>query len=115
MVDQGHAQFDQRVSRLAKKHEAISRGYTARMRSDGLIEVKPRRARLAVSPRAILVFAAGFFLFKAFLLAALGPESYASRLEQLENGTSVERAGAWVMQIEPVSAYVSAMIGPILR
>ena len=115
MVDQSHAQFDRRIASLTKKHQAMSRGYSARLRPDGLIVVKPRRKRLAVSPKAFLMFAAAFFAFKGFLLASLGATTYEQRLERLNAGTSVERAGAWVMQIDPLSQVLAQKLGALLR
>ncbi|MEM7091105.1 MAG: hypothetical protein AAF496_16220, partial [Pseudomonadota bacterium] len=74
----------------------MSRGYVARMRQDGLIVVKPRRAKLAISPKSILIFVMAFFVFKGFLLSSLGPTTYDERLASLSEGTAGEKAGAWV-------------------
>ncbi|MFA3918626.1 hypothetical protein [Ruegeria hyattellae] len=114
MVD-CHMEFDRRVARLNKKHQAMARGYTARMRPDGLVVVKPRRMRFAISPRSLFLFIGAFFLFKGFILANLGATTYDDRLDRLRNGTAVEKAGAWVMQIDPLSQVISEQIGPVLR
>lgn len=111
--DQLH--FDRRVRRLSKKHEAMSRGYTTRMRKDGLIVMSPRRARPGVSLKAIVLFVGALLLFKGFLMANLGPESYADRVGRLSEGTAVEKAGAWVMQPDPVTLIIAEKMGPILR
>ena len=110
-----HLQFDRRVAKLTRKHQAMSRGYTHRLRADGLIEVKPRRARPGVSLRAIAMFVFGFFVFKGFLLAHLGPAAYEERLAKLNEGTVVEQGGAALMAIEPVSEFIASKIGPVLR
>lgn len=114
MVD-SQIQFDRRVQRLEKKHQAMSRGYTARMRKDGLIVLKPRRARPGISLRSVVLFAVAFFVFKGFLLANLGPESYGERINRLNSGTPVEVAGAWIMQPDPVTVFVADQMGPVLR
>ncbi|MDP5218698.1 hypothetical protein Q5Y75_15830 [Ruegeria sp. 2205SS24-7] len=114
MVD-CHMDFDRRVARLNKKHQAMARGYTARMRPDGLVVVKPRRMRLAISPRSLFLFIGAFFLFKGFILANLGTATYEERLDRLWNGTGVEIAGAFVMQVDPVSQLIANQIGPVLR
>lgn len=107
--------FNQRVQRLAKKHDAMSRGYKTRMRKDGLIVMKPRRSRPGVSLRAIVLFIGALLMFKGFLLANLGPEGYSERVAKLSEGTPVERAGAWVMQPDPVSVFIAEQTGPVLR
>ena len=114
MVDKP-MEFDQRVRRLNKKHQAMSRGYFARMRSDGLIVMKPHRVRSALPLRVLVMFGVAFFVFKAFLLAALGHASYSDRVERLSEGTSVEKAGAWVMQVEPITELIATQLGSILR
>lgn len=114
MVD-SQIQFDRRVERLTKKHQAMSRGYSARMRPDGLIVVKPKRMRLAISPRGLFMFIGAFFLFKAFVLANLGAPTYQERVDSLSAGTPVEQAGAWVMQIDPASEFIASKLGPLLR
>ncbi|GAA6190198.1 hypothetical protein DS909_02340 [Phaeobacter gallaeciensis] len=108
-------QFDRRIQRLSRKHQSMSRGYSTRMRADGLIVTTPQRNGLKVPLRAILFVFVALFAFKGFLLASIGPESYADRVQRLSEGTVVEQAGAWVMQIEPVSAFIASQIGPILR
>ncbi|WP_164659735.1 hypothetical protein [Tropicibacter sp. Alg240-R139] len=110
-----HLQFDRRVEKLTRKHHAMSRGYTHRLRSDGLIEVKPRRSRPGVSLRAIALFAFGFFVFKGFLLANLGPGAYEDRLARLNDGTVVEQGGAALMAVDPLSEFIASKIGPVLR
>ncbi len=114
MVD-SQVQFERRIDRLTKKHQAMARGYSARMRSDGLIEIKPRRAHLRFSPRGLFLFIAAFVVFKAFLLANLGADTYDQRVSRLQEGTAVEKAGAFVMQIDPLSQFVAGHMGRVLR
>ncbi|MEX0316628.1 MULTISPECIES: hypothetical protein [unclassified Ruegeria] len=106
--------FEQRIQRLTKKHRAMTRGYRAQMRADGLVVMKPRRVRSAAPLRVMVLSLVAFFLFKGFLLATLGATSYDQRVERLNEGTSVEKAGAWVMQADPLSALIAEQIGPFL-
>ncbi|MFC3614272.1 hypothetical protein ACFORG_10915 [Lutimaribacter marinistellae] len=108
-------EFDRRIRRLAKKHNAMAGGYRAQMRPDGLIVMKPRRSRPGISFRAIVFFIAGFFVFKGFMLASVGVATYEERVARLAEGTTAERAGAWVMNADPVSTYISETLGPWLR
>ncbi len=110
-----HVEFDNRLKRLVRKHSAMSRGYRHKMRTDGLIVVQPRRNTPRLSIRAVLIFLAAFFVFKGFLIANLGPAAYDERLAVLAEGAVFEQAGAWVMQMDPLSSLVADQLGPILR
>ncbi|WP_120634283.1 hypothetical protein [Ruegeria sp. EL01] len=107
-------EFDQRVHRLNKKHQKMSRGYRASMRRDGLVVMKPQRVRSAVPAKVLLLSLLAFFAFKAFLLSSLGPSGYQYRIDSLNDGTSVEQAGAWVMQIDPLSEAMAVQLNKIL-
>ncbi|KIC43720.1 MAG: hypothetical protein AB3N07_02725 [Ruegeria sp.] len=106
-------EFGQRVSRLNKKHEKLSRGYRATMRPDGLVVMKPQRVRSAIPAKVLLVCLVAFFGFKALLLFNLGETAYDARVEALREGTEVEVAGAWIMQSDPVSQFLSAQIAKV--
>ncbi len=107
-------EFDQRITRLNKKHQKLNRGYRATMRSDGLVVMKPQRVRSAIPAKVLLLCLVGFFGFKAFLLSHLGPSAYESRVDSLNQGTSVEKAGAWVMQADPVTALIATQLNKVL-
>jgi hypothetical protein len=108
--------FNDRRIILARKHQAMSRGYTTQMRSDGLIVVKPRRRRRIYIPfNGIFLLLLGFIFFKAFMLASVGPDTYGERVATLSSGTFVEQGGAWLMQPDPASQTIANYMGPILR
>ena len=109
--------FDERLNDIGRKHTAMARGYTTEIRSDGLIVVKPyvRRRGFSIPVAGIVMLLAGLLFFKAFILAAVGPELYDDRIAKLDEGTFVEQGGAWVMQIEPATEYFATVIGPIFR
>ena len=111
----GQIGFDQRVQRLTKKHKAMSHGYGPELRSDGLIIITPRGVNTSMLLLAGVAIVAAFVLFKAFLLAYLGPDAYSERVEMLRLGTVVEYAGSWVMQTEPATEFLAMQFGPILR
>ncbi|WP_170332807.1 hypothetical protein [Ruegeria arenilitoris] len=108
-------EFDQRVHRLNKKHAKLSRGYRATMRKDGLVVMKPQRVKSAVPLKALMGCFLGLFAFKVFLLTSLGASAYQYRVDSLAEGTSVEKAGAWVMQVDPVSKFLAAQVSSYLR
>lgn len=107
-------EFDQRVNRLSKKHAKLSRGYRATMRRDGLVVMKPQRVKSVIPAKVLFLCLCGFFAFKVFLLSNLGPAGYQYRIDSLQQGTPVEEAGAWVMQIDPLSAFLSTQLNKIL-
>ena len=108
-------QFQARLKHINRKHEALSAGYSAKLRPDGLLVVKPQRLQSRISGRSLIFFAAAFLLFKGFLMAALGLGSYDARVQTLAGGSSIERAGAPLIQAAPVSVFLARKIGPVLR
>jgi len=107
--------FDQRVTRLSRKHLAMKRGYSTYMRSDGLLVTAPARATPRIPLRMVLFFIAAFFAFKALAIASAGVAAYDDRVTRLKEGTVAEAAGAWVLQSDPLSETLGAQIGGLLR
>ena len=99
------ATFDQRILRVARKHQRMAVGLVYRMRPDGLITAHPRRAPAPRFPwHGLLTIAALALGFKAFLLATLGADAYMTRLAILEAGSLAEQGGAWLMRPDRVTA-----------
>lgn len=114
-MSSSHLEFETRVRRLLRKHTAMSRGYTTRMREDGLIVAQPRRQVAPISGRSLFIFLMAFVLFKGFLIANLGPTGYDERVGRLEQGNLMEQAGAFAMQADPIASMVAIQIGSVLR
>lgn len=110
-----HAHFVERLELLGRKHRQMTSGYVARVGRDGLITVTPKRAQRSFPLKGLLLLVLGFFVFKAFTLAAVGPVTYNERLSSLSNGSVVERAGARLLAIDPLTQALADMSGPILR
>ena len=101
-----HLQLDKKMRGLARKHKKLARGHAVTvMRADGLMETRVRRRTNPVH-RPLVLFVVGFFCFKAFLIVALGEDTYDRRLAVLDDCTAFEAAGAWVMQNDLVTRYV---------
>lgn len=115
MSDQ-RADFRGRLRLIEKRHSGYARhGYTARLRSDGLIEVVQQpKVKSRVSGRSLLLCIAVAFLFKGFLMATLGYGSYDERVAKLAEGTQIEKAGAFFMQADPLSTFVAEKLVPLL-
>lgn len=106
--------FDRRIRRLIRKHDRLQSGVVHRVGPDGLITAHPRR-RLPLPPlRAIVMILAAGFLFKAYLLYALGTATYEERLATLQSGNVFEKAGAVVMQPDPASTWIAGQLSELL-
>ncbi len=108
-------QFSERLQRLSRKHDAMTRGYVTHMQPDGLIVARPKRPPIRISGRAVLLCFAAFIGFKVFLVASLGLVTYEERLGRLQAGTMVERIGAFAMQVDPVTKALAKKVVYTLR
>jgi len=106
--------FDNRLRRISKSRVKLAKGYVSVVGDDGLIIVKPRRKRIQLPIRGALLLFVGFLGFKAMVLVSLGQPVYMDRVETLHNGTTIERAGAWVMQADPLTVMVADKIRTLL-
>jgi hypothetical protein len=113
-MSQSELSFEQRVRKLSRKHQRMSDGVVHRVGSDGLITAYPRRRTPRFPLRGLLILVAVAFLFKAFLLNALGAATYNDRLSELETGTVFEQAGAWVMQADPATIWLADVMADVL-
>ena len=107
--------FHERLAILGRKHAAMCKGYVMRMRPDGLIVVdlkRPRSLRLAPL-KALFLLLLGFCVFKAIMVTSVGEATYNERVAKLEQGTVMEQGGAWLMQVDPATAFFSELLKPI--
>lgn len=97
-------EFDDRLRRISSQRAQLKRGYSLRVDRDGLIVARPKSARRYAPFRGLVLLLVGFVGFKALLIAYLGEGTYRDRVDALRSGATVEQAGAWFMQTDPVSA-----------
>ncbi|MGB3243812.1 MAG: hypothetical protein WBB25_04720 [Sulfitobacter sp.] len=109
------AQFINRLNKHGLKRAKQGRGFSTMIGRDGLITVKLKRSRGRLPVMGIFMLAAGFIGFKAFMLAAVGPVTYNERLAKLDAGTKIEKVGAKVMAIDPMTAALADFAGPVIR
>lgn len=110
-----HIDFSSRVSRLGRRHRAMGKGYTASLRSDGLIVVHPRRFQFKMPVRGFVLLMIAFMIFKGFMLHHLGDARYSARLDILGTTSAFGEAGAFVMGIDPVARVVADGLNAIIR
>ena len=92
----------------------MENGYVTEVGPDGLIVARPVRVRPRLSLRPLIYCLAAFLIFKGLLLAELGSRVYGERVDRLRDGTAVEKVGAWVMQVDPVSRWIASQVAPHL-
>lgn len=110
MADANMQNFDQRLRRISKQHRKLAGGYVTSVNHDGLIIARPRRHGPRFPWKGLMLTAAMFLLFKGFLFASLGEITYEERVAKLRAGTVVEQAGAFAMQADPATLWVSSQI-----
>ncbi|PRY22647.1 hypothetical protein CLV78_106188 [Aliiruegeria haliotis] len=64
--------------------------------------------------RSTIVVLMVMVTFKGFLLAANGETAYTAKLEALQEGTAVQKAGSFVMAIDPLTRAVATWVKPIV-
>ena len=63
----------------------------------------------------IILAAVSLMLFKAVLMASLGHAAYDDRVARLQEGSVVEKVGAFAMQGDPLTSLVADKVEPLLR
>jgi len=109
--------FNARVNTVGGRASKSRRGQVATVRKNGLIVAKPKsvRTKLRLPLKGAVLMVLFFVAFKAFLLAANGPDTYQDRLAALAEGGIVGQLGAHVLAVDPVTQLIAGKIGPIIR
>ncbi|MGR3494961.1 hypothetical protein [Citreimonas sp.] len=113
-MDDAQRRFEQRCSTVRRKHLRMASGYVTRLDRSGVILQTPiQRARPAVWRPLALAFV-GALGIKVLILSGMGPEAYEAKRAELVTGNGVERAGALLMQVDPLTARVAEWMRPLL-
>ncbi len=111
MAEAQYKDFDARMARIMRNHEQLSKGYVTKVTRDGLIVAKPRSRAARYMPwRTMLCVLALGLAFKVMMFVNLGPEGYDARVARLAAGTQVEQAGAYLLRVDPATAWLAAQI-----
>ena len=102
--------FHQRLNNVTRRHRAMSRGVGYRLTADGLIVAHPRRRVPRFPVMGVVLVLAFGLVFKAALVAGLGTAAYGERMEALAGGNVVEQGVAIVMQRDPATDWLAAVL-----
>lgn len=107
-------EFQKRHKAVSRKHARLSRGYVTRVdRKSGVITHEPESTSGAAGLKTLMILIPGFLLFKVFILAWLGADAYQQHVQELAFGSDFEKAGAWLMQMDPITAKLSAFFSAL--
>lgn len=113
-MDNALSSFHKRQDALRRKHSRMSQGYVTRVNRNGLIEQVPDKKVGGFALGLIVRMALVVVGFKVLALSWLGEQAYAGHLEALSQGAAYEQAGAWLMQIDPVTRKLSDILMPLI-
>ncbi|MCK4712908.1 MAG: hypothetical protein KAT26_08520 [Marinosulfonomonas sp.] len=115
MSDSNMKNFSKRVGRIDKRHDQLAGGYVASVNHDGLIVARVRRRSGPRFPwKGVALCFVAFFAFKAFLLVQLGEATFNERVGKLQEGTVVEKVGAYAMSADPLTSWIASQIRSVL-
>lgn len=116
MAEKNRQAFHTRLSRIERDHRHLAGAYVRLEERDGmLVPVREVRSRQGFPWRGLFLVLIVFVLFKATLLAHLGPVRYVEQHAKLEQGSVVEQFGAWALRPDAATVYLSDRIRPIWR
>ena len=104
-------EFDRRMRRITRRQTQLSRGYVTSVNDDGLVVAKPKRKMRRGTLRGLAIVVLVLMVFKGFLHNQLGAYDYAARLDGLSQGSVFEQAGAVLMAADPITVWLSGLIG----
>ncbi len=119
----GYSQLQQKSGfvLLSDNGRQVNKKYTTLVDKNGLIQVLPKKKskvaiRQMVGPlKLVCLFAVLVIVFKALALINVGAVDYEAELQALHGGNVVEQAGAYVLQIDPLTSTIYKHVGPLLK
>lgn len=115
MADIQQLEFGQRVQKINKSHRKLAGGFVTTINDDGLMVARPHRKSSHQTIRSLFFCLVIMMAFKAFLYAQSGEQAYQQRVSLLQSGTIVEQVGGYVMYADPITVWVSGMIGNVTK
>lgn len=113
-MDESLQAFDIRQKAVRKKHTRMARGYVNKQTKDGRFVQVPDNKVGNYALRFLVMAIVGLFTFKSFVLYWLGRDVYQGHLDALAAGTTSDRVGAFLMQIDPITAKIAEVMSPFV-
>ncbi|MGC9371275.1 MAG: hypothetical protein ACP5DX_17205 [Paracoccaceae bacterium] len=112
MADAQMEEFQDRLRRVTRNRH---RGKAfATVDTFGGVPHRARTRRMSLLRPALLLVAV-FMALKAALLLEIGPADYQDRVDRLRAGSQMEAAGAWAMQMDPMTVWLAQQMRELLR
>lgn len=109
MSDPNIVDFYSRISRIEHGHTK-GMGFEATGTLGRSYYHRPqRKRRFSLLLPALFIIGAAFCL-KAAIYRDSGAAAYQQRVDQLLAGDGIDRVGGWIMQVDPVTVYLSGQI-----
>lgn len=102
--------FYKRIRRIQRQHRKLASGSVLKVDNNNLIVPRPRHATLSFPWRGLCLAFLVALGFKAYLVFALDAQTYASKLDALAQGHTVEQVSAWMMQPDPATTAVARVM-----
>jgi len=106
--------FESRLARIDQIHNAGGAFEATGALGRAYFDSHRPKERRQFPWRAIAMVLLGVVLFKAAVLAQVGPETYNRRIAALEQGSTAEKLGAWVLTADTPTQFVAAQLRNIL-
>ncbi|WP_295531953.1 hypothetical protein [uncultured Thioclava sp.] len=108
-------EFERRLHRIDKIHEAGGAFEAAGSLGRSYFDAMRPKSRRGLPLRGLALLAAGMLLFKGMMLAQVGSDEYANRVDHLAKGNMGEQIGAWVLHADPATRYVAGLLSPLIH
>lgn len=115
MADAKQLQFGQRLRQIDRTNRSLALGYITTVNHDGLIIARPHRRTSHFPFRGLFLGLLILLAFKGFLYASIGPEFYQNQVTRLQNGTAVEKVGAYIMKADPFTVWLAGHMGTLMK
>ncbi|MGB3146192.1 MAG: hypothetical protein WBA91_00380 [Paracoccaceae bacterium] len=103
MKDPNHDNFAVRLDRIDYIHSHGGGFEAAGTLGKSFFSTRRRSHWKARFVAMLILFAVTLLFMKAGMNVALGAVAYEEKIEALSNGDQVDRAGAWLLQVDPIS------------
>ncbi|PYG28616.1 hypothetical protein [Pelagimonas varians] len=101
--------FENRQKAVRRKHTRMAKGYVTKLNKHGVFVQEPDHKASGYVMRKLMIALVGLLTFKSFVLYWLGSDVYQGKVDALNTGTAIDKAGAFLMQIDPLSAQIAQL------